>query len=323
MPWSPALTSVYRPPPHVEFSADFSACYPGPSSRHTGLAGSSNERLSHPGINRVFTARRLITKDRRRSRAAATSAGWPASPGALTQTTVRSVKNHSSKWLSRRKAGPALISAAVASLIGAACSAGSPAASVSTTRPSPTTASSGPTTTVSAADAASLAKGRALAAKVIRAPFGYVDATTKGLSGAITPEVFSSYGGATGADQAAFVAGFKQTYVTDPRASLVDPSVSEGIAVTLIEFSSPTAATNYFKEVERTTLSYAKPSYSTFAKLPGATRIDGTQAYNGGWFHAVEWVKGSTYALLAYANVVKSPAPLELTAWVLQQDSHL
>jgi hypothetical protein len=155
--------------------------------------------------------------------------------------------------------------------------------------------------------------GSQLANQVIEAPYGYQADSTTGASGVISPAVFDRYGGFGSPAKVGFVAGFKQSYV--------DYDTEEGIAVTLLEFRSPAAATTYLDDTAPKTLSYAAATHKPFESIPGAIEVDGTKAYAGNYTHGVVMAKGKFYVQLVYATAGPSQTPTEFTSWAKAQYS--
>ena len=156
---------------------------------------------------------------------------------------------------------------------------------------------------------------RNLAGKVIVAPFGYRLDPTPGAVGQITRAIFDRYGGDSSPVRAAFVAGFKANYVDD--------STGEGIAVTILQFKSRSAASRYLSETAPQTLIYAAATHSPYEPIPGAIAVDGTKAYAGEYAHGILMARGTFYAQLIYVNVSNLPAPIELKSWALAQYNRL
>lgn len=154
-----------------------------------------------------------------------------------------------------------------------------------------------------------------LASKVIVAPFGYKLDPTPGAVGQITRAIFDRYGGDSSPVRAAFVAGFKANYVDD--------STGEGIAVTILQFKSPAAASRYLAETAPQTLSYAAATHSPYQPIPGAVAVDGTKPYAGEYAHGILMARGSFYAQVIYVNVSDLSAPIELKSWAVAQYNRL
>jgi hypothetical protein len=150
-----------------------------------------------------------------------------------------------------------------------------------------------------------------LAARIIPAPGGYKVDPTPHARGAMSPALFSQFGGAGSAAQLGFVAGFKQNYV--------DYGTQEGIAVTVIEFSSPQDAGAYLQQTVPKTLNYAAATYKPFTQVPDAVQADGTKAYGGEYSHAVVAATRNFYYQLLYVNAAPSPAPQEFYTWAKDQ----
>jgi hypothetical protein len=146
-----------------------------------------------------------------------------------------------------------------------------------------------------------------LATKIIPAPSGYAVDPTVGASGQLTPDLFSQYGGVGSASGAGFVAGFKQTYV--------DSGTEEGIAVTVLEFSSKTKASDYFKDTAYKTLSYAAPTYGPLQKLVGAVEASGTKPYDGNYVHGMSDSTNRFYFQIVYENPNTATVPVEFPLW--------
>ncbi|HUJ65239.1 MAG TPA: hypothetical protein VLX59_06865 [Acidimicrobiales bacterium] len=146
-----------------------------------------------------------------------------------------------------------------------------------------------------------------LATKIIPAPSGFAVDPTQGASGQLTPDLFSQYGGVGSASTAGFVAGFKQNYVND--------GTEEGIAVTVLEFSSKAKASDYFKATAYKTLSFAAPTYSPVQKLAGAVEASGTRTYDGNYVHGVADATGRFYFQVVYENPNTATVPVEFPIW--------
>jgi hypothetical protein len=146
-----------------------------------------------------------------------------------------------------------------------------------------------------------------LATKVIPAPSGYAVDPTPGASGQITPDLFSQVGGVGTASRAGFVAGFKQNYV--------DSGTEEGIAVTVLEFSSKNDASDYFKATAYKTLSFAAPTYAPAQKLLGAIEASGTKSYEGNYVHGVADSTGRFDFQVVYENAITAAVPVEFSLW--------
>jgi hypothetical protein len=156
-----------------------------------------------------------------------------------------------------------------------------------------------------------LAAGNQLATRVIPAPYGYSPDTTAGATGTMTAAVFDQAGGSEPAAKAGFVVGYKQNYI--------NADTSEGISVTLIQFSSPADATSYFQATAPRTLSFAAATSTPFAQVPGAIAYAGTKEYGGEYAHGVAMTNGKYYALVVYANVLPGSPPIELYNWAKGQ----
>jgi hypothetical protein len=150
-----------------------------------------------------------------------------------------------------------------------------------------------------------------LAGRIMPAPDGYKIDPTPHARGAMSPALFSQFGGAGSAAQLGFVAGFRQNYV--------DYGTQEGIAVTVIEFSSPQKASSYLQQTGTKTLNYAAATYKPFTQVPGAIQADGTKAYGGEYSHAVVAATRNFYYQLLYVNASPSPVPQEFYTWAKSQ----
>jgi hypothetical protein len=134
---------------------------------------------------------------------------------------------------------------------------------------------------------------------------------TAGASGAITPAVFSQFGGSESAAKTGFVAGFKQNYIDD--------ATQEGVVVTVLEFKSAGAAQSYLKRTEYQTLSYAGATYKPFTQVPGAVEADGTRQYSGEYAHCVVAATNQYYYQVVYAATQPSGVPIEFYTWAKTQ----
>lgn len=157
----------------------------------------------------------------------------------------------------------------------------------------------------------SSAVARDLAARVIPAPDGYLLDTTPGANGQISPALFARFGGASSAARGSFVAGFKANYV--------DETTGEGLSVTILDFSSPSAASAYLKQTQYQTLSFAAATYTAYSPIPGATEADGTKVYAGEYSHGVVMSRGRYYAQVVYVNLMPGPPPFEMRLWTKAQ----
>ena len=157
----------------------------------------------------------------------------------------------------------------------------------------------------------SLARGAKLAAEVLPPPRGYAPEGATGSSGRLTPDAFTHVGGDGPAARAGFVAGYRQNYV--------DPATREGIAISLLEFSSPGKAAAYLKSTVPATLSGFGPVDRSFPRIRHAVAIDGTRPYAGEWAHGVVVTKGTHYISLVYFLSGPGQAPVEFPYWVQAQ----
>jgi hypothetical protein len=155
------------------------------------------------------------------------------------------------------------------------------------------------------------AAGRALAARVIPAPYGYTVDTTPGAIGQITPALFATFGGSGSPSTNGFVAGYKGNYVS--------ADTGEGISVTLLQFANESAAISYLNKTANKTLSFAAATYKPYPAIPGATEVDGTKAYAGGYDHGVVMTHGPFYAQLVYVTTAPSATPIEFKEWAEAQ----
>ncbi len=158
---------------------------------------------------------------------------------------------------------------------------------------------------------AALAAGDQLAHRVIPAPYGYTVDSTAGATGTIDADVFNQAGGIGSAAKVGFVVGFRQNYVDD--------STSEGVTVTVLQFSSSKAATAYLKATAPKTLSFAAATKSAYPQIPGAFAFAGQKAYSGDYDHAIAMAGADYYALLVYANAYPGAAPTEINLWAKTQ----
>jgi hypothetical protein len=148
---------------------------------------------------------------------------------------------------------------------------------------------------------------RQLTTRVLPAPYEYQIDPTPHSSGAITPALFEQFGGVKSPSKFGFVAGFKQNYV--------NPSTSEGLVVTVMEFKSSKDASTYFAQTRPNTLSYAGATLKPFPRMPGAFEADGTKPYNHGYYRAIVDTVNNFYFQIAYATIVPASAPIELGSW--------
>lgn len=147
---------------------------------------------------------------------------------------------------------------------------------------------------------------------VIPPPNGYSPDTRPSASGGISPAVFSQAGGDGPANKTGYVAGFKETYVS--------AQTQEGLVITIFEFSSAKAATNYLQRTAPLTLRAAQGKQTPFSPIAGAIAIDGRKSYGGEWSHAVIANKGKFYMSLLYANGAGAgSAPVEFYNWAKLQ----
>ena len=188
-----------------------------------------------------------------------------------------------------------VVSALVLTTSIAGCSGGSKKASATTT------------TTVSPAIAAS----DNLQSLIIPAPVGFAEDQTNGAAGAISPSVFSQYGGSESSSKAGFVAGYKESYVDS-----YDP---DGITVTLMKFNSPQNASAYFASTGRKTLSFAAATITPFSLIPGAFSVAGTKEYAGEWANGIVFATGPYYVSVVYVNAAQGAPPGELKQWAKTQ----
>jgi hypothetical protein len=170
-----------------------------------------------------------------------------------------------------------------------------------TSAPPPT--SSTTSTTISPAEVA----GNALLGLIIQAPEGFTADSTSGATGAVTPQVFTQYGGADSAAKEGFVAGYKQNYV--------DEENPDGLAITVFEFRSPANASSYFKQTEPKTLSLSAPTITSYPQIPGAISAAGTKAYGGEWADGIAYAIKQYYVSVFWVQQSQGPPPVELETW--------
>ncbi len=170
--------------------------------------------------------------------------------------------------------------------------------------------SSDPTITTTTVDPAVTA-GQNLKVLIIQPPVGFDVDPTKGATGAVTPDVFSQYGGYNSASTAGFVAGYKQGYA--------DGYGSDGLAITLFKFATASDAQAYFQASAPRTLSLAEAQIAPFSLIPAALYVTGTKEYGGEYAHAIVFNRGAYYVDVTYVNVANGPAPGELKLWAKAQ----
>jgi hypothetical protein len=168
-------------------------------------------------------------------------------------------------------------------------------------------ASATTTTTVSPA----IAAGENLQSLIITAPEGFAEDQTNGAAGAISPGVFSQYGGSQSASEAGFLAGYRENYVDG-----YDP---DGVSVTLMKFDNAQKASAYFATVGRKTLSFAAATITPFTLIPGALSVAGTKEYGGEWANGIVFTTGSYYVSVVYVNADQGAPPGELKQWAKSQ----
>jgi len=150
-----------------------------------------------------------------------------------------------------------------------------------------------------------------LTTKILPAPSGFAVDTTPGESGQLTPQLFSQFGGGDASSTAGFVAGFKQNYINS--------GTEEGLSITLLEFSSPAKASDYYKATEYKTLSFAAPTYGPLPKLAGAVEATGTKPYDGNFVRGMADSTGRFYFQIVYADPNSSEVPVEFPIWAAAQ----
>lgn len=150
-----------------------------------------------------------------------------------------------------------------------------------------------------------------LASVVISAPSGYGLDASAGASGQILPGVFRQNAGVRAADAIGFRGGFRENYT--------DPTTNEGLAVTVLEFSTAHEVQRYFRDSLPKTLNYVAPHTKPFADIPGAVELDGTKLFNGETVYGVVMTRGSRYALITYAILAQTIPPVEFSTWAQSQ----
>jgi hypothetical protein len=176
-----------------------------------------------------------------------------------------------------------------------ACSGGHEKASVTTT------------TTVSPA----IAAGENLQSLIITAPVGFAEDQTSGADGAISPRVFSQFGGSKSASEAGFVAGYRENYV--------DGYSPDAVSVTLMKFDNAQSASAYFTTTGRKTLNFAAATVTPFSLIPGALSVAGTKEYAGEWANGIVFATGPYYVSVVYVNADQGAPPGELKQWAKTQ----
>jgi hypothetical protein len=157
----------------------------------------------------------------------------------------------------------------------------------------------------------SVTAGNRLLPKIITAPVGFSEDQTSGATGAVTPSIFSQYGGTETAAKSGFVAGYKQNYIDD--------FSSDGIAITLFEFKDTSEASSYFSTTASQTLKFAAATVTPLRVIPGAISVAGTKEYSGEYAHGIVFAKGPYYVSVIYVNVDAGAPPGELTLWAKDQ----
>jgi hypothetical protein len=149
--------------------------------------------------------------------------------------------------------------------------------------------------------------GENLLPLIIQAPEGFQEDQTSGATGAVSPQVFTAYGGDRNAAEEGFVAGYKENYVDE-----VNP---DAVVLTLFEFGTAAAATAYFSHTAPKTLSFARPSITPFKFIPGAISVVGTKPYGGNWQSGVVFATDRYYASVFWVQTAPGTAPVQLTTW--------
>jgi hypothetical protein len=199
------------------------------------------------------------------------------------------------RHMKRKRLAPAVVGALGASLLLAGCGG--------IHRPQAASTTSTTSTTSSAAEIA----GTNLLPLIIQAPEGFSPDQTSGATGAVSPQVFTAYGGAAAAAQDGFVAGYKENYVDQ-----VDP---DGVAVTLFKFATAVDAAAYFSSTASKTLSFSHPTITPFNLIPGAVSVVGTKAYAGDWQSAIVFATEQYYVSVVWVQTGPGPPPVQLRTW--------
>ena len=156
------------------------------------------------------------------------------------------------------------------------------------------------------------AAAQELASRVIAAPPGYTPGA--GLlwpNGLGTRAAFDQVSGAGAASEAGFIGGYEATYESNATEGLLD--------IQLLRLSSAMNADSLLESSAASVAEGEAPRWSALPAIPDAIAVDGTQAVNGIYDHAVLAVKGSTVMQLDFMSWAPGPAPAGLAAWAKEQ----
>ena len=155
--------------------------------------------------------------------------------------------------------------------------------------------------------------GKQLAARLFPTPTNYQVENTPGSHGYMDAGAFDAMAASSkgAAERDHFRGGFRQDYV--------NASLTEGISITLLQFSNDQAANSYFRFSLRGALSVYAAHNSLYGPIPGAIEFTGSQAYQGNWAHAVLAAKGRRMMVFTYIDTAQGPVPYEFSYWVKSQ----